>query len=193
MYGQTPELTGSGAPSIVTGGVFDETPSPRNRRSYLRTDVVLEPGRFYRVVARVRTFRPVTIAAPVDHGPVEVTGGLLFNDSSPCDGQTAAGAVESATEAYVALRFDPAGITTELADPVGDSLRAGLDLSDPVLQWTDLATAAGYEILRCDASGGPCLPAPYDTTATSTYTDTGAAASDHLWYCVRAARDCSPG
>jgi hypothetical protein len=171
--------------------LLDETTKPGNRRSFLRTDVVLEPGRLYRVVARVRSHRATPINAPVDNGPVEIQGGLLYQDTNACDGLGVTTAMESPTEAFLALRFNPAGIASEQTDPVASSLTLTKDSSgDVTLQWLNLAGVAGYEILRCDATGGPCIPIGYATASQNTFTDEDAT-GEQLWYEVRALRDCT--
>jgi hypothetical protein len=185
------DVTNTQAPFVVAGGLLDETTKPGNRRSFLRTDVVLEPGRLYRVVARVRSHRATPINAPVDNGPVEIQGGLLYQDTNACDGLGVTTAMESPTEAFLALRFNPAGIASEQTDPVASSLTLTKDSSgDVTLQWLNLAGVAGYEILRCDATGGPCIPIGYATASQNTFTDEDAT-GEQLWYEVRALRDCT--
>jgi len=183
------DVTDPLAPSIVPGGGIEASPAGDNRRSYYRTDVVLDPGRSYRLVARVETYRATSIAAPIDHGPIEVTGGLLYEDPDPCTGQVAATTPESASETFLALRFDPAGIASEEPDPVGDTLTLSRQGTQAVLHWPDVPQAAAYEVLRCSAEAGPCVPQTLLTTIEAPYVD-GDVTSDHVWYEIRAARTC---
>ncbi len=82
------------------------TTSPRNHRSYLPLEAVLEPGRVYRCVARVRALRATTITAPPPGSgePLRLQGGLSFQDLAPCRGQDVARAVPDPTRIHLALR-----------------------------------------------------------------------------------------
>lgn len=182
------DVTDRLAPQLVVG--LNEVTASANRRGHYRADVVLEPGREYRVVARMRNVRATPIAAPIDHGPLQVEGGLLFLDPSPCDGVAVSAATPSPTELYLALRFDPAGIESEQADPLAEGLRLQREASEIRLEWPMLDGVAGYEIERCDATGGPCIPQSYANSNGNSYGDPDADA-DLLWYRVRALRDCS--
>ncbi len=181
------DVTDPQAPTIVVGSTLNRTTSSRNRRNSFRTEVVLEPGRLYRLVAHVAAYRATTIAAPVDHGPVEVTGGLLYEDLSACDGQAVVGATET-SEVHLALRFAPGGTVLEQHEPTGDTLRLG-KTSMTTLEWIDLPTSSGFEVLRCDASSGPCVPTPHATTPVSSYSETPGP-QEMLWYRIRTLADC---
>lgn len=58
--------------------------SPRNQRSFLPLDWRLKPGRHYRVLARVTSLRPSTLAPAAPERAVEVLGGLSFPGRNPC-------------------------------------------------------------------------------------------------------------
>jgi hypothetical protein len=184
------DVTNTQVPFLVAGSRINATTASGNRRSYFRTDVILEPGREYRVVARVRSYRATTIAAAVDDGPIEVLGGLSYQDEAPCNGVAVTTAAESPTQAFLALRFNAAGIGSEQADPLADSLKLDKGPSGVTLEWLGLTGVAGYEVLRCDAAGGPCVPVGYAAADQNTYTDPDAT-GDLLWYKVRALRDCT--
>ena len=184
------DVTEAAAPFIVDGGALAEASSPRNRRSYFDVDVVLERGRLYRLVARVTAYRATVIDAPIDHGPLRVRGGLLYQSASPCDGDDVAAAVESTTATSLALRFDPSGVASEEPDPIAESLLVDKSGELAALQWPGLPGAASYEVLRCDATAGPCVPAPYGSTERNAYVDADGK-TGHVWYLVRAVGACA--
>ena len=92
-------------PVLVTEGAYSSTTSDRNRRSYIPVDVVLEPGRNYRVVARVTSFRHTNVSFPISTGVVEATGSLSFRDLDPCSGNSVANLPTLPIRTYMALRF----------------------------------------------------------------------------------------
>ena len=77
----------------------------RNDRGHYRTDLLLEPARRYRLVARVDSLRPTPVAAPVIDGPVTPHGGLSFQDTTPCDGTEVMAATVDSTQVYLSARF----------------------------------------------------------------------------------------
>jgi len=185
------DVTDPSNPVVVPAGALEDATSPRNRRSYFPSDIVLAPGRSFRIVARVSEYRATTIEAPVPHGPVNVQGGLFFPDAAPCTGQGVAGAEPDPGGTALAIRFRavPDG---DPVDPVGSSLRIDRDGLSPALRWQDVGAGA-YSILRCVANG-PCTPLPHATSATSTYLDHDAGETGgSYWYLVRAVNGCTAG
>jgi hypothetical protein len=77
------------APQLLPGGLLSLTTSPRNRRSRWPLDVRLQPGREYRLVARVTSSRlsPPPAPLPLDQGVLTVRGALDLTAAMPCDGQ----------------------------------------------------------------------------------------------------------
>jgi len=59
------------------------------------------------------------------------------------------------------------------------------------LQWTGVAGALWYEVMRCDASGGPCSLLSLTTTETLSIADIDSESSSHFWYRI-IARTGSP-
>ncbi len=182
------DVTDPQAPVIVGGGTLARTTSSRNRRNYFRTDVVLEPVRRYRWVAHVSAYRGTLIPTPVDHGPIEVTGGLFYTDPSGCNGQAVVDATEM-NAVHLALRFAPGGTALERREPVADTLRLGKQ-GMTELDWLDLPTSAGFEVLRCDASSGPCAPTLHATTMDSSFDDLPGP-QQMLWYRIRTVAGCT--
>ncbi len=182
------DVTDAAHPVLVSGGAAQT--SSRNRRSYIPADTVLAPNRSYRLVARVTAYRPTSIVAPTTQGPVTVLGGLSFRDLVPCSGQQVASATPDAAKTSVAIRFRPANGPP---DPVGPTLRLGRGFRGaPVLKWEGLP-AAEYQVLRCDASTGPCAPAPVAKASENAYIDR-TATSPHreiFWYLVNAVDECA--
>ena len=99
------DVTQPSAPTVVGHGLLDRHTLVTNRRSYLTTNVRLEPGRVFRLVARTTSFRGTPITAPVASGSVRVTGGLRYVDATPCSGAAAAAAVVDPSTVYLAVRF----------------------------------------------------------------------------------------
>jgi len=110
------DVTDPAAPLRLLGGEGARTTPARNRRATVPLDFVLEPGRTYRIAARVSQLRATPIAGPISDGVVTTTGGLSFQDASPCDGVAIAAAVADPTQLFVSLRFrgEPAGAWADL-------------------------------------------------------------------------------
>jgi FG-GAP-like repeat len=81
----------------------------RNDRNAYPVDMLLEPGRQYRLVARVDRLRPSPIAAPVVDGALTTHGGLSFADPTPCEGTEVLAAAVNPGQVYLALRFTEDG------------------------------------------------------------------------------------
>ena len=105
------DVTASSAPVLAASGTTAGASSPRNDRSFLPVDFTLQPGRRYRIVARVTSMR-FTAAAPTASAPLAVVGGLNFRDDSPCSGNAVSHAPLFASRAYVALRWGEETHTT---------------------------------------------------------------------------------
>lgn len=110
------DVTTPGSPVLVPASRMNAQSSSRNRRTSLRADVVLEPGREYRLVARVTELRATPVAAPLMTGPVELLGGLSFQNNTPCSGAMVEAAAVLPSQMFVAFRFSPdIGAATEVA------------------------------------------------------------------------------
>ncbi len=136
------DVTDSGQPFIVEESRLRAQRRPRNRRVYLPGEIRVEPGRHYRLVARVEMFRETLISAPVVNGPLTIHGGLSFQDLDPCGGTAVVGAPVDPSKVYVAARFAP----------------------HPGPLWTDLGHATK------GTNGEPSLGGSGDLTAGSTVT-----------------------
>ncbi|MCZ6598877.1 MAG: VCBS repeat-containing protein [Planctomycetota bacterium] len=101
------DITTPGSPVEIPNTRIDATTHDSNRRSYLRTNMVLEANHVYRLVARVTEVRGTAIAGPVVTGPLTVTGGLVFNDTDPCSGTNVEAAIVDPTRVAMAVRFNP--------------------------------------------------------------------------------------
>ena len=188
------DVTDAAHPALVAGGALLRTTSSRNRRSVFPVDIVLEPARSYRLVARVTEERPTTIAAPVGSGGVTVRGGLSFKDSGPCNGKKAATASLEPAKTALAIRFGLVPLDSR-SDPVEASLRlARAARGRPVLSWQDVG-APGYRVLRCSASAGACTPEAYIDVTVIAYTDPDVTPrpGELLWYVVKAVNGCAAG
>ena len=98
------DVTSTSAPVLAATGTTASASSPRNDRSFLPVDFTLQPGRRYRIVARITSSR-FTAAAPSAVAPMSVVGGLNFRDDTPCTGSAVSHAPVFASRAYVALRW----------------------------------------------------------------------------------------
>jgi len=157
-------------------------------------DLVLEPARSYRLVARVTEERPTPVTAPLSSGGVTVRGGFSFRDATSCGGKKIVSIRPEPTATSLAIRFAPVPFDAR-PDPVDASLRVSrATLSNPVLTWQDVS-APGYRVLRCATRQGPCVPAAYADATGNAYTDPGAAPlpGESIWYVVKAVNACKAG
>ncbi|MCP3980736.1 MAG: VCBS repeat-containing protein [bacterium] len=183
------DITDIDQPLLVQGGSWERTTSPRNRRSYFRTSVVLEAKRNFRLVARVSAFRASPLAASPNAEPVRVDGGVTFVDGMPCDGSPGAVTSPNPSLTYLSFRYATAVPQGEF-DSVGDSLRLSLQpQSKPVLSWEEIGTP-GYEIRTCDATAGPCTPIATSLSLSSPHVDDPPPGA-MLWYSVQAVNACA--
>ena len=100
------DVTNPGSPFLVSNGTLNETTRPNNRRTYFRANMVVDPGRVFRLVAAVTELRstPMNIG-PVVTGGITVSGGLSYGDLLPCTGGGAAAAPLDPFRVYLAFRF----------------------------------------------------------------------------------------
>ncbi len=131
------DVSTPGSPALVPRGAWSFTTGVNNRREHLPVDALLQPGRVYRLVARLADERASAVSGPVAQGAFTTTGGLWYRDTTPATGAGAAGAVVDPTSLRLAARIDPA----------------------PVLGWRDLgnglAGAAGVPQLNLDGGSSP--------------------------------------
>jgi hypothetical protein len=189
------DVTVPSAPALVPGGAIVARTPAGNRRTRFPTDVVLEPGRSYRVLARVLEQRNTAIDGPVDEGPVRIQGGIGLADPATCDGAGALEAPFDRTVTGIAFRFGTVPADTSL-DPVGTSLVLGKDgARRPVLGWADVG-AAGYVVSRCRTGADPpCTPERHAVTTLPTWTDLDEALAprEMVWYLAAAVNECTAG
>ena len=110
------DVTDPAAPVLVPGGLRGYPIRPRNDRNYYFTDLTLEPGRVYRIAARVATLRATAVAAPIIDDVFTTNGGLSFSDTTPCTGAAIAAAVVDPSALYMTVRFrdEPTGAFADL-------------------------------------------------------------------------------
>ena len=77
----------------------------RNDRNAYRVDLLLEPGRTYRLLAKVDALRGTPITGPVTDGPITTQGGLSFVDATPCDDVEVLAAGIDSGQVYLSARF----------------------------------------------------------------------------------------
>ena len=186
------DVTDADNPVMVSGAGLGRSTSTRNRRTAIPARYVLEPGRSYRLVAKVTEYRVSDLPASDAVGGLTVGGGVLYRDQSGCNGRRAAGAIVDGARTALAIRFAPAPPSLD-PDPVGASLLLEKDASSQtVLRWQEVG-AAGYEVGRCTAAGGPCTPVRHATTVAPTHTDGAGspAPGELLWYAVKAVNACT--
>ena len=186
------DVTDAAHPGPVAGGSLLRATFGGNRRSVFPVDIVLEPGRSYRLVARVTEERPTTIAAPVVSGDVTIRGGLSFMDPSSCGGKKLVSTRVEPSKTSLAIRFGPIPSDSR-PDPVDASLRLSRTaLGSPILSWQDVG-APGYRVLRCSTREGACTPGTYANATGDAYTDPAAfpQPGESIWYVVKAANECA--
>ena len=160
------DVSDPSTPTAVKGSSNVGVTPARNYRSSVAVDWTFEPGRIYRIVARVTKLRGTPVVAPVTNGAFATTGGLSFQDLSPCDGIAVAAAMVDPTFVYLAARFraEPGGAWADLGHGFAASgtaptlvcsgeLRADTDVT------IDLAGAPVSSTLLLVAGVSPlCLP-----------------------------------
>ena len=99
------DVSTPGSPVQVSNARIDQVSVSTNDRSYYRTNVILDPGKTYRIVAKVTETRSTSITAPVATGALTVNGGLSFTDSLPCLGLNVSGAILDLNAVSMAVRF----------------------------------------------------------------------------------------
>lgn len=97
------DVTVPGAPRFV--GAVTATLPAGNRRAATPTELVLEPGRIFRIVARVDSYRVTPVNTPWIGSGVSVNGGLHFTDTDPCSGAAAEAASLESGQVYLAARL----------------------------------------------------------------------------------------
>ena len=84
----------------------------------------------------------------------------------------------------------PLAIEGAAASP-GDSLRASKGGADVALEWAVSPGATSYAVYRCNATLGPCTPAPVIASpAASSYADSVLVDGNDYWYTVDAVNSC---
>lgn len=97
------DVTVPGSPRFV-GAVRAILPHG-NRRAATLTELVLEPGRIFRIVARVDSYRVTPVTTPWIGSGVSVNGGLHFTDANPCSGAAVETASLESGQVYLAVRL----------------------------------------------------------------------------------------
>jgi hypothetical protein len=181
------DVTDPSSPSVA--GALSVTDSPRNGRTVFPADVVLAPGRVYRLVAHVKDVRLAPIPDTLPHDGVAVRGGLSFEDRTACSASRVASAALDPSAAALFVRFAALPADTRL-DPLEGALRVSRGtLDESNLSWPD-AGAPAYRVLRC-AAPGPCTPIPIGETQAPAFTDPENPPPDAaFWYEVRATNGC---
>jgi len=109
------DVTDPAAPVLAPYGALGVPTAPRNRRTDVPVNIVLQPDHEYRLVAHVSELRGSPIAGPVVQGALTVLGGLSFDDTSPCDGAAVTAAAVDLGMVYAAVRLSP-DLGTGIAD-----------------------------------------------------------------------------
>ncbi len=101
----------SAAAGLAAGGLSAAPIRARNHRNGYAIDATLQPGRIYRLAARVQTLRSTPFAGPRLDGALTTRGSLSFKDPSPCSGAAIVAASVDPTQLFLTIRFrdEPAG------------------------------------------------------------------------------------
>ncbi len=153
-------------PVLAEGGLRSYGVRVRNDRNYHTIDATLAPGRLYRLAVRVSKLRATAISGPLVDGPLVTTGGLSFQDASPCDGAAITAASVDPTQLYCTVRFR----------------------SEPTGAWADLGHALA------GTNGAPVLTMTGDMRPLTLITAdvTGALANAPAWLVVGLTPTCLP-
>ncbi len=125
-----------------------------NRRGHYAADMMLQPGRIYRLLARVNSYRPSPFARNAQSGELQVSGGLRVSSTQPCDGTDFANAALDPGSVYLAVR-----------------VRANADA-----RWFDLGHAqpTSSSAPQLTASGHPSAGSPIELLVQGALPNTGA-------------------
>ncbi|MEM7203157.1 MAG: VCBS repeat-containing protein [Planctomycetota bacterium] len=93
-----------GTPAAVEGAVLNARSSSRNDRTVLALGWLLDPGRTYRIIARVTSLRATPFAGPTSDGPMTTRGGLSYQDALPSSPTGVGAAVADARQLFLAVR-----------------------------------------------------------------------------------------
>jgi VCBS repeat protein len=142
------DVTVAGQPELVAA---TEAQLPaNNRRGHYPVDMVLPPGRMFRLVAHVNSYRETPLGAPVDYGIYSLNGGLRFDDVDPCSGSGVELANVDSAVVYMAVRVRPDGAGRWF--DLGHAQDFG-GIASPMLTGSGPAIAAGP--LEISVSGAP--------------------------------------
>lgn len=97
------DVTQTGSPRFV-GALTAHLPVG-NARSATAADLVLEPNRIFRIVARVDTYRVSPVATPWIGSGMSVNGGLHYTDAQPCSGAAVETASLESGQVYLSVRL----------------------------------------------------------------------------------------
>jgi len=186
------DVTDAQTPVMVSGSALARTTSPRNLRTWFGVDLILEPQRRYRLVARATQTRgSSTTGGAAGAGGLTVGGSIVYDDAAPCSGAVVVLPRPDPRSSALSIRYAPVPADGGL-DPIGDGLALRLEQDLPVLTWPDIG-AGGYHVLRCSAATGPCGPAPVAATTLPGWTDDRPSPDpgEILWYQVRAVNACT--
>lgn len=125
-----------------------------NRRGHYATDMILQPGKIYRLMARVTSYRPSPFVRAMQVGPLHVSGGLRVTSTAPCDGGD-----------FEAAPLDPGNVYLSVR------VRGNADA-----RWFDLghAQAQSGNAPQLSATGLPSAGQPIQLQITGAAADSGA-------------------
>ena len=184
------DVTDAASPAVV--GALSVADSARNARTSFPTDVVLAPGRVYRLVAHVKDVRVAPLPDTLPHDGIAIRGGLSFEDRTACSASRVVSAAVDSSAVPMFVRFAALPSDTRL-DPLDGALRVSKDGDGASrLSWAAVGAPA-YTWLRCATGSGPCALSPAGATPAAEVTDTAIPAPGGVfWYDVRAKNGCGP-
>jgi len=96
------DVTSAGSPTLV--GAFEASLPAGEHRAATDCQILLDPGRVYRVVARVNSYRSTELAGAWAQEGIQVRGGIHYTDTDPCTGLQLEQQAVNPAEVYLALR-----------------------------------------------------------------------------------------
>ena len=189
------DVTDPSHPFVAPGGALSRKTSPRDRRSHLPVELVLQPARSYRLVARVSEYRSTAIDAPYVEGPLTVIGSVNYADANSCGGAQV-GAV-TFVDPGGDLDVDPLRLGSRERRPRSPGRHAETGLAwkrkhGALLAGCGRRSPSGAAVQRDERAMQAHL---LDTTVGGSYLDPNAtpASGERLWYQVNAVNACTAG
>jgi hypothetical protein len=99
------DISSAGSPILVDA--MAATLPAENRRGHYAADMMLQPGKIYRLVARMNSFRRSPFVRALQDGELRIAGGLRVSSTQPCDGHDFEQAALDPSGVFLSVRVRP--------------------------------------------------------------------------------------